>query len=536
MMGGEIWVESEAGIGSQFQFTVRLPVQSEEQQQRFEDIELPENLCVLVVDDNASAREILVSMLDSLNIPVETAKFGAEAIKMVNGAIGHNPYDVIFMDWKMPGMDGIDTARAIQEQLGERAPKIVLVTAYGQEEAKEQAVDVELSTILTKPVSASTLLDSILESQGLVVTKKSRSEKTNEDALAAREKLSGAHLLLVEDNEINQELAVELLESAGLNISVVGDGQQALDILLKRDFDGILMDCQMPVMDGYEATRKIREQDKYKDLPVIAMTANAMAGDKEKVLAAGMNDHIGKPIDVDAMFITLSHWVKDDRVSVDPEDEPRAAVEQSSLSSEETTQPLPDLSGIDTKVGLQITQGNEKLYRRILIKFRKSQHDFIQQFSDAMSSSDVNAPTRVAHTLKGVAANIGATALKEAAWDLEHACEHGAVEEDFSALVEMVKSHLDPVIEGLSSLETRIDTNIASTNFRPTATQIQQLEDLLKDDDGDATDVVEKWLELGPAQEVLSIMTNINEAVAAYDFDEALEILALLKKETEQLI
>jgi len=524
LMGGDIWVESEAGVGSKFQFTVRLPLQTEEQQERYEPIELPENLRALVVDDNASARDILVAMLDSLNISVEFGHSGAEAIEMVNAAIGQNPYDVIFVDWKMPGMNGIDVTRTVQEQFGERAPKIFLVTAYGQDEAREQSVNVDLCGILEKPVSAATLLNSILKSQGHAISTRSRKYNVNEEASAAKRSLRGAHLLLVEDNEINQELAIELLELEGIQVTVADNGQKALDILKTNSFDGVLMDCQMPVMDGYETTRAIRKQEQYVALPVIAMTANAMVADKEKVLEAGMNDHIAKPIDVDAMFITLSKWIKYTASEIDQ------AVPEATLSNEEPQkmEAFDELVGIDTAIGLRITQGNNKLYRRLLNKFKKSQADFVDQFIQAQESEDVTAPTRVAHTLRGVAGNLGASVLQEAAGKLEQACQNNQDESEINRLLESVKSQLDPVIEGLSILDDNTSSSdkiadAAGELQQPDKEKVEKLKLMLEDYDVNAIQLISELLEAQPSEPSRCTLSKIAEALEQYDFELAIE-------------
>lgn len=252
MMGGEISVESEEGVGSRFQFTTRFPLQSEEKQESPVDLRLTENLRVLVADDNAAAREILISMLDSMGIPCQGLADGPAALKVVLDATDDKPFDLLLMDWHMPGMNGIETAREIQQRLSGKAPKIILIAAPGDEEVSEQAGGVNLAGVLTKPLSSSTLLESILESQGHAIHRKSRSAKGDVNAEDAKRKLRGANVLLVEDNEINKELAVELLESGGITVSVAENGQVALAALATEVFDGVLMDCQMPVMDGYE--------------------------------------------------------------------------------------------------------------------------------------------------------------------------------------------------------------------------------------------------------------------------------------------
>ena len=523
MMGGKIWLESEAGKGSKFQFTAWLTRQSVAQLERQINNTIPDDLRVLVVDDNASAREIMVSMLDHLKISNYSTYSGTSAIEIVLNAQQHKPFDLIFMDWSMPEMNGIEAANIISHKLGKEAPKTILATAFDQEKAREEDKQQVLNNILTKPVTLSTLFDSILESQGQVVANRSKNRKDNQLASAAKIKLRGAHLLLVEDNEINQELAVELLETAGLKITVAGDGQQALDILKTRDFDGVLMDCQMPVMDGYQATREIRKQEKYARLPVIAMTANAMAGDKEKVLAVGMNDHIGKPIDVDAMFITLSRWIKYTATkTVDNTIEPIAE------DTERPVPPLPELVGIDTRIGLKIMMGKEDFYRRILGKFRKGQQDFVAQFFQALSSEDADAGTRSAHTLKGLAGNIGATGLQKAAAELEQACVNNANMDQLNSLLEGVKNQLDPVIDGLAVLEVQDNenpVNVSTSSFKLDMEQLKQLQSLLQDDDSDAADLIEKLITMRAEEPYHGLLTKIDDAIAKYDYDDALTIL-----------
>ena len=193
---------------------------------------------------------------------------GSEAIKMVNDATGDNPYDLIFMDWMMPVMNGIDAAIAIHEQLGEGAPKIILVTAYGYEEAKEQSVDIELSSILTKPVSASTLLDSILESQGRAVTTRSRQSNVNEEASEAKRRLRGAHLLLVEDNEDLRKHIIKFLEGY-YSVLFADNGVQGLEMLKTQNVQLVISDVMMPVMDGFEFCLKIKSQIETSHIPVI---------------------------------------------------------------------------------------------------------------------------------------------------------------------------------------------------------------------------------------------------------------------------
>jgi CheY-like chemotaxis protein len=247
--------------------------------------------------------------------------------------------------------------------------------------------------------------------------------------------LAGARILLVEDNAVNRELAVDLLSRAGMLTTVACDGQEALDLLSRERFDGVLMDCQMPVLDGYAATRRLRQRPELRGLPVIAMTANAMVGDREAVLAAGMNDHIAKPIVVEEMFATLARWVKPATPS------PPGRVQQPP-------------NGIDTHCGLANTGGNEVLYRRVLDLFRDRESGFAQRFHAARAAGDAGSAHRAAHDLKGEAGTLGMHALEQAAAALERACINGAADTDIDELMRKVSKHLDAVIDELQAIET----------------------------------------------------------------------------------
>ena len=314
MMQGRIWVESVPGQGSTFHFHAHFGVQQQLAPQRMFRADELQGLRVLVVDDNAAAREILSTMARSFGLEVDVARDGREALTLIaEAARRHLPYDLVLMDWKMPQMDGVECVRQLQQDASSNVPAIIMVTAYGREEAQGEAGQrgVQLSSVLTKPVTASTLLEAIGQALGKGALAETRAGAKNERTEEAMQRLAGARLLLVEDNEMNQELATELLQSAGIEVVLARHGQEALDILARDDrFDGVVMDCQMPVMDGYTATQAIRQQARFAQLPIIAMTANAMSGDKEKVLAVGMNDHIAKPLSVDQMFATLAHWIR----------------------------------------------------------------------------------------------------------------------------------------------------------------------------------------------------------------------------------
>jgi CheY-like chemotaxis protein len=334
-------------------------------------------------------------------------------------------------------------------------------------------------------------------------------------------------VLLVEDNEMNQELAQELLQNAGMSVVLANHGQEALDILAKdAAFDGILMDCQMPVMDGYTATREIRNNPAFKDTPIVAMTANAMAGDREKVIEAGMNDHISKPLDVNQMFATLARWIAPKGGAVAP----------SAGSAPSSGDVLPDLPGIDKAAGLATTMGNAKLYRRLLIKFRDSQTNFAEMFSSAQTDADRTAATRCAHTLKGTAGNIGAKSVQAAAAALERACNENAPAASIQALLDQTLAALSPVISGLASLgsgETASAGPAVALNMAKVQPLLDRLAAQLADADAEASDTVEQLQALTQGTHLARGLQKVAAAISDYDFDAALEQLkAIEQKET----
>jgi len=542
-MGGRIWVESVPGRGSSFHFHAKLGVQKNPQARRMLKAEELLGVRVLVVDDNASAREILSTMAKTFGLEVDVAWDGQQALQMVAQADKKVlPYDLVLMDWKMPVMDGVETVRRLQEEQLHQVPTVIMVTAYGREEAMGSAQErgVKLNAVLTKPVTSSTLLEAIGETLGKGLIVETRSNEKADSHSEVMAKLTGIKVLLVEDNEMNQELAMELLANAGMQVVLANHGQEALDRLADDPtFDGVLMDCQMPVMDGYTATREIRKNPIFKDLPIIAMTANAMAGDKEKVMEAGMWDHIAKPLNVGEMFATIAKWIKP-KVETATKKEAahasgtRVTAQKAIENTEHRTSVvpgLPELAGIDVKAGMATTMDNEKLYTRLLIKFRDSQGDFANLFAAARMDPDTSAAARAAHTLKGTAGNIGAKGVQTAAAALEHACLGSATPEEVDILLGKTLDALAPVIAGLQPVGAQASAQPAPVPGRDTATPpavqnaLQRLTMLLKDSDADAGDAVDELMELAKGTPLASKLKRVALAVADFDFDAALAAL-----------
>jgi CheY-like chemotaxis protein len=393
-----------------------------------------------VVDDNPSARQILVGMARALGLRSESARDGTQALQMLElEDTRGDPYDLVLIDWKMPRMDGIDCLRAIEHaRFGHRPPAVLMVTGFGGDELKQRLLQGRMAcaAVLSKPVTPSSLLDACRTALGRD-THGPSTVLRNETLQAHQSRLRGARVLVVEDNAVNQELARELLGRAGIVVTVVEDGEQALDILARETFDGVLMDCQMPVMDGYTAAALARRQDKLRALPIIAMTANAMVGDRDKALAAGMNDQIGKPIKVDEMFATLVRWIR-----------PPGAGDADGPAGL-PADPLGSFPGIDVQTWRDSGMGDAELYWRLLRMYLQGQHDFPAPFDAALAAADLPTLRRLAHNLKSVSATLGAHGVERAARALESACAAGEPSARLQSLLDDLALQLNPVLDGL---------------------------------------------------------------------------------------
>ncbi|WP_374361949.1 PAS domain S-box protein [Pseudoduganella danionis] len=500
MMRGRIWLESEPGQGSVFHFTACFGLQASVQNNRMFTADELRGIRVLVVDDNAAAREILHDMALSFGLNVATASGGRQALEMVAAAQADGAqFDLLLSDWRMPEMDGVQLVGELQRSTRLHAPAVIMVTAYGREEALAAAREqqVELSTVLTKPATPSSLLEAIGEALKRFSLRRAPAAELGQSVQQAMAQLHGARVLLVEDNDLNQELALELLSDAGLQVVVANNGREALDILAgDTAFDGILMDCQMPVMDGYEATRIICQTPALQQIPVIAMTANAMAGDRALVLAAGMRDHIAKPLDVDLMFETMARWIQPSGAAGSHVAPPRRAYPN-------TVSSVPaSLPGIDVAAGLATTMQSEKLYRKLLSKFEKNQSQFELHFRAAQHSSDGRAAERCAHTLRGNAGNIGARTLQQRAALLEQQCHGGADAGQIDAALQAVLDELALVLHSLRSMD---DGASAAVSAAPALLEVdagvlqaasEKLLPMLEDGDPEAGQLWEEQHEL----------------------------------------
>ncbi|MDD2881839.1 MAG: response regulator [Rhodoferax sp.] len=397
MMGGDIRVSSEPDVGSTFVATLWFGESA--QQTR---VPLParteHGMRVLVVDDNDSARQILTEQLTSLGLRAHAVAGGAEGLSALRGADLADPYELVMMDWQMPGMDGLDaTRRIVQDTTLAHQPAVVLVTAFGADEARTEGTAVGVNAFLDKPVSQSRLWDTLA---GLIRPYPIALSMGNLP-MDHHDKLAGLSVLLVEDNEINQQIARELMASFGVHVTVAGNGQQALDLLHAAPdplpYSLVLMDLQMPVLDGHQATLALRQQLRFEKLPIIALTAHASAQEASRCLTEGMNAHLAKPIDPDALFACLAQWG----------DKSMAGVQ------------LLSIPGIDTNLGLRLCANNQTLYTTLLAKFLRSIQALPAQLQSALDQGRFDDAERLVHSLKGVAGNIGATECGALSAELE---------------------------------------------------------------------------------------------------------------------
>jgi PAS domain S-box-containing protein len=446
LMGGAISVKSEPGQGSTFVFTVNFGIAAANLL-----IQSPARLTelqgkrILIVDDSELTRAALVAVLLANGFIARAVSSGEEALLALTGASqAGNPFDLVLMDWRLPGIDGIEASRRIKEQLAlSSVPAILMISAFDREEVMEGNHGLALEGFLVKPVNEALLVANIAQIFN-AKPDKADSGALPEAALPATD-LTGRRVLLVEDNEINRDLATELLADLGIVVTVAIHGREGVELVAAEPFDLVLMDIQMPIMDGLAATKLIRFEERFRNLPIIAMTAHAMSGDRERSLNAGMNDHLTKPINPRTLTEALMRWMPPTVAQPEPKVEPvkRAPPEDG----------VPDhLPPFDIQAAIERTNGKPKLLRKMLLRFGDQFENTGAELREHMAKGDVADAERLAHSLKGSAATLEAGGLARAAHSVELAFRTRHME-TLGSLIDALEKELAPAIAAARSLE-----------------------------------------------------------------------------------
>lgn len=525
MMGGKLTVESEENKGSTFRFDAFF---AQADMQHVKAASKPQNLSgirVLLVDDSDTAREVLRSMLVSFGFEVLESNNASDAIELYRKESLSTPISLIITDWSMPQMNGVEMLEKLQTEKVKTSPSVLMVSAYGAEQIGVAAQNKTLiDELLVKPISPSVLFDTIQKT--LYKNKFAAVSGTAEagDIQSFHAKLKGKNILLVEDNEINTELALELLKDVGINALHAANGQLAIEKLSETQFDAILMDIQMPVLDGLSATRQIRQLELHKGRPIIAMTAHAMAGEREKSLAAGMNEHISKPINPKLLYQTLVDFIGSDDI-----DSASAAI-ISTAQAEASSNAFPLIDGLDVTDGLARSGQKVALYTKILLSFATKYNAIEQDIEALIEKKDNEGLSQLMHAIAGVGGNVGATDIGKRTKSLSYSLKDTT---DFDT--DMLYSEARDVGQLISQLCSNINAKLQnkpteSSALQPISAQalrtlIEQTKERVNDSDPSAVDLLDETIKQYSFGTNEAAIHAAQTALQEMEFDEALENL-----------
>ena len=541
-MGGEVGVSSVFGEGSTFWFTARFGV-VEGSNKLLDTVAMDlHGKRVLVVDDNEDAVLVLCEMLDAMGFVVRHANSGERALQMIQAAHAEqSPFDFVLMDWLMPGMDGLETIRAIQSMHHQTVPFVLMVTAHRRQELVRSAELLGVEHVLAKPVSGSLLLNTMMEIMGqaapAVTLPRPGIQRSGDRLEATLQQLGGARILLVEDNALNQQVAYELLTDAGFEVDIAEDGQKAVNnvearVLEHLPYDLILMDMQMPVMDGVTATRQIRQNHSAQELPIVAMTANAMQADRDRCLEAGMNDFVTKPIAPSQLWGTLLRWIAP-REGLGSRDNSSAALQKEGAQASASPVKLPaHIDGLNLERGLTFMGYNEGLYFRTLQTFAATQNGAIEEIRRSLQAEQTALAERQAHTLKGQAAYLGASDLQQAAAELEDLLGKGQRDAgEIERVLQTAAQRLDALMASVLQAFPQVQPDASRPESEESVTQerlaelVHEMQQLVQSNDPYAVDVLEQ--NRHALQQCLGAgFGGLEQALQSFDFEAAAQCLS----------
>ncbi len=507
-MNGTIHVTSLPDVGSQFEFTIRIDCNQLEIQKRHLLPRSITGLRTLVVDDNQVASNILLAALQQLPVNPEVSNNPQEAWqKLQQAEQAGSPYHLLMTDWQMPVMDGLMLAKNARSL--SHPPHVILVTAFSYDSVLARAQSIGVEGFLTKPLSQSQVVDSLMR-----IFAPPQGDTTASLELLELPQFSQAKVLLAEDNPINQQIAVEMMVACGIHADVATNGNEALALLFSHEsqhYDLVFMDLQMPEMDGHAATLAIRADSRFKELPIIAMTAHALQDEKELCLSEGMNDHLAKPIDPELFYKLLMHYLAH-RLT--------GHSQQAQQNTEAET--LPEIEGLDSKSALQRINGNQVFYRQLLQQYSREQGDAVIRIKPLLRQQPEEA-CRIAHSLKGVSANIGANRIAELAAQLENALHQQKVLSGSEQFIHELENALHHLCLQISELTVNPAQTSAGVNAAAvTDDEIAALMKMINDNDCSALDLFAK-MEGGLKQRLPAADVElINQHLQAFDFDLAL--------------
>ncbi len=525
LMGGEIRVDTKLGSGSTFFFSIPFALLNDKRKAVYGLRVSFANYNAMIIDDNDSSRTILRSYLESFSFNVTSCCSGEEAIITLREA--SVSYSIIFVDWNMPKLNGLETATKIANNYKPgTAPKIIMITSCNIEDIHSMAGSECLDAILNKPINSSVLFNSIIEVFGGEAQKPHYTRLSSKLEIDALYHIQGARILLVEDNETNQQVASEIFQQAYFVVDVANNGQMAIEMLNQASYDCVLMDMQMPVMDGLEATRRIRLDSRFARLPILAMTANAMVEDRKRTLDVGMNDHIAKPINPQELFEALLRWIP-------PGNRDRPKLVASPIVGDMNVATLPDLPGIDVADGLTRMGGNICAYKRFLALFADDRMTTVAEICKAVDSGDHEVAVRLAHTLKGVAGNIGATSLQQIASDLETLLISGCTEH-LESLLTATGGELERIVSSIRTIQhSSIPAYTGSVSITDITPRLLTLREMLAQNDCEAEDILTAIIGDLSDSVLRNSLLALSIRITHYEFEVAIaDIDAIIHKLT----